>query len=141
MTAKKDTLRTLLAVIAGIAAAKVLTVLTHELLFLCANFPPPLEPMFETRPLLLSLSFHSFYAVLSAMLTARIAGNRARKAVFILGTKEAVLWLAGTVLLWKDAAPWFNLSKAILGIPLAMLGGRIYLYFHVKSYTPTRLPD
>jgi hypothetical protein len=133
MTKQKHTLRLIIAVLTGIVVAKILDAITHEILYLCTNFPPPFEPMFDTKPLVISLCFHSFYAVTSAMLTAAIAKDRARKAVLVLGTKEAILWLIGTLLLWKHAAPWFNLTKALLGIPLALLGGWIYSYLCRKS--------
>lgn len=134
MAINKHTGRLILAVIAGIVLAKILTSLTHEALYLLTDFPAPFQPMFDRRPLLISLAFHSIYAVASAMFTAKIARGRAQKAVFILGTKEAILWLAGTFLLWKDAAPWFNISKALLGIPLAMLGG--WIYTRIKHSRP-----
>lgn len=132
MTHKKDTLRLVLSVIAGIAVATILSGVTHELLYLFTDYPAPLKPMFEPGALWIALAYHSFYAVLGAILTARIAKDRARKAVFILGTKEAIMWVLGTILLWKHAAPWYNITKALLGIPLAMLGGAIYSHFHNK---------
>ena len=135
MTLKKDTIRLVLAVIAGIITAMILSGVTHELLYLLTDYPAPLKPMFEPGPLWIALAYHSFYAVLGAIVTAKIAKDRARKAVFILGTKEAIMWLLGTILLWKHAAPWYNITKAILGIPLAMLGGWIYSYFQQKRNT------
>ena len=139
MSQDKHTLRLILSVITGIVIAMVLSGVTHELLYLSTNFPAPHTPMFDREPLLISLVYHSIYAVLGAVVTAKIARNRARKAVYILGTKEAVLWLFGTVLLWKHAAPWYNITKALLGIPLALLGGWIYSYFCKKS--ETKLPN
>ena len=133
MTIKKETVRMILAVVAGIITAMLLSGVTHELLYLFSNYPAPLKPIFETWPLWIALAYHSIYAVLGTIITARIAKDRAKKAVFILGTKEAIMWLLGTILLWKHAAPWYNITKAILGIPLAMLGGWIYAYFHNKK--------
>lgn len=133
MHKQKHTWRLLIAVLAGIALAKLLGALTHEILFLTTNFPSPFKPMFKTQPLLIALTYHSIYAVISAMLTAKIARDQVNKAVLILGTKEAVLWLVGALLLWKHAAPWFNISKALLGIPLAWIGGRIYSYLHKRN--------
>ncbi|PBQ34279.1 hypothetical protein CNR22_21720 [Sphingobacteriaceae bacterium] len=136
MSIKKDTMRLILAVIAGIITAMLLSGLTHELLYLLFDYPAPLKPMFEAGPLWIALFYHSIYAVIGAMITARIAKERAKKAVFILGTKEAIMWLLGTILLWKHAAPWYNITKAILGIPLALLGGWIYSYFQRKRNLP-----
>ena len=52
---------------------------------------------------------------------------------FILGTKEAIMWLLGTLLLWHHAAPWYNITKAVLGIPIAMLGGKLYAWHKSKT--------
>jgi hypothetical protein len=128
MNIRKLPLRLILSVIAGIATAMVLSAFTHVILYLAGVFPRPGRPMFDTDLLLICLIYHSIYALAGAYVTAWLARDKARKAVFILGTKEAILWVLGTVLLWKHAAPWYNLTKALLGIPIALLGGRIYAW-------------
>ena len=130
---KKLPLHLIISVIVGIAMAIILSIITHLILYWLNVFPKPGKPMFETDLLWISLVYHSFYAVVGAYFTAMIAEERARKAVFILGTKEAVMWLLGTILLWKHAAPWYNVTKALLGIPLAMLGGKIYTVYKKKK--------
>ncbi len=133
MDLHKLPIRLILSVVAGIATAMTLSILTHEILYLVGVFPKLGEPMFETNLLLISLAYHSIYALIAAFITAWLAKERARKAVFILGTKEAIMWLLGTLLLWKHAAPWFNITKAILGVPIAMLGGLIYKWYKNKK--------
>ena len=133
---QKFPLRLILSVAAGIAISMILSALTHELLHLAGVFPPPKKPMFETNLLIIALLYHSFYAVVGAFITAYFAKDKARKAVFFLGSKEAVMWLLGILLLWKHSAPWYNLSKAVLGIPLALLGGKIY-----QMYKERKNPD
>ena len=61
---------------------------------------------------LVALAYHSFYAVIPAYITAYIARDKARKAVIILGTKEAIMWVLGTLLLWHHTPPWYNITKA-----------------------------
>lgn len=128
----KIPVRLIVSVIAGIATAMVLSVLTHELLYLAGIFPPLQKPMFDTRLVLIELLYHSVYAVAGAMVTAMIAREKAAKAVIIFGTKEAVMWIIGMLLLWKHTPPWYNLTKAILGVPIAMLGGRLYAWLKQK---------
>ena len=125
--------RLILSVIAGIATAMVLSFITHELLFLLDVFPQIDKPMHDTHLVIIELIYHSIYAVIGACVTAKLAKERARKAVFILGTKEAVMWLLGTILLWHHNPPWYNLTKALLGIPLAMLGGYLYNRFRKQG--------
>lgn len=128
MDIHKLPIRLIMSVIAGIAVSKILSVLTHEILHLMGILPALSMPMFDDEPIIISLVYHCVYAVVGAYITAYIAREGAMKAVFILGTKEAILWLLGVVLLWKHSAPWFNISKALLGIPLALLGGKIYIW-------------
>jgi len=129
MDIHKLPIRLILSVVAGIATAMVLSMLTHEILHLAGVFPKLGAPIFETDLLWISLAYHSFYALVAAFITAWLAKERAKKAVFILGTKEAIMWLLGTILLWKHAAPWFNITKALLGVPIAMFGGLIYKWY------------
>jgi hypothetical protein len=126
MDIRKLPIRFILSIAAGIATTLVLSVATREILYLLDIFPKIGEPEFETDLLLIALAYHSFYAVIGAIVTAHFARERARRAAFILGTKEVIMWILGMVLLWKHAAPWYNLSKAALGIPLAMLGWKLY---------------
>jgi hypothetical protein len=125
-------IRLTFAVVAGIIISKLSMLYIHLMLHWSGLLPPLGTRIFDTKLLLLILVFHSLVAILSAYITAMLARSKARKAVFILGTKEAVLWLIGIVLLWKHSAPWFNLTKAIMGIPLALAGGKIYQW-HVNK--------
>lgn len=138
---KKLPIRLIISVIVGIAIAMILSIITHLILYWLNVFPKRGEPMFETNLLWISLVYHSFYAVVGAYFTAMIAENTARKAVFILGTKEAIMWLLGTILLWKHAAPWYNVTKALLGIPLAILGGKIYAACKKKKDAATHISN
>lgn len=123
---QKFPIRIIVSVMVGIAIGMFLSTVTHIVLHAVGVMPPPHKPMFETKPLIIAVCYHSAYAVLAAFVTAMIAKNKARKAVIVLGTKEAILWLLGILLLWKHSAPWYNLTKAVLGVPLAWLGGKIY---------------
>ena len=123
---------------AGIITAMLLSTVTHEILHLCGVFPPLRRPMFDTQLVIIALIYHSLYAIAGAFVTAKFAQNKARKAVFILGTKEAFMWILGTLLLWKHSPPWYNITKALLGIPLAILGGKIYSHFNNKRVKTKR---
>ncbi|MCW3102342.1 MAG: hypothetical protein JWO09_782 [Bacteroidetes bacterium] len=131
--------RLLLSVAAGIAIAAVLSVLAHLLLYAFGIFPAPLKPMFDKRELIISLIYHSVFAMAGAFVTAMLAKEQARKAVFILGSKEAIMWLVGMVVLWDHSPPWFNITKAILGPPLAWFGGKLY-QFYKKKHDPANAP-
>ena len=124
------------SVMAGIATAMILSVVTHEVLYLLGIFPQIDKPMHETNLVIIELIYHSIYAILAGCVTAKIAKEKAKRATFILGTKEAIMWLLGTLLLWHHNPPWYNITKALLGIPLAKLGG--YIYQKLKSNNSKR---
>jgi|GEM_PF-4428907 len=82
MIIKKDIVRLILAVIAGIIAAMLLSGVTHELLYLLTDYTTPLKPMFKAGPLWIALLYHSIYAVFGAMITVWTAKDRAKKSSF-----------------------------------------------------------
>ncbi|MBA3665839.1 MAG: hypothetical protein H0W61_16790 [Bacteroidetes bacterium] len=123
---KNIPVRLVVAVAVGIVLSKILMFITHTVLHKLDVFPALDKPMFDNRDLSIALAFHCVYAVIAAYFTAQIAKERARKAVFILGSKEAIMWIIGIILLWNHAPAWFSLTKAILGIPLSVFGGWIY---------------
>lgn len=125
--------RLLASVAIGIAAGMALSMLTHLVLHWCGVFPPLHKPMRDKHLVFIALCYHSFYAVVAAYLTAYLARDKARKAAFLLGSKEAIMWVLGILLLWKHSPPWYNLTKAVLGIPLALFGGWLYARHREKK--------
>ncbi len=125
--------RVVIAVAAGIAFSKVLTVITHEILHAAGVFPKLSEPMFDRDKLMIELAFHTVYTIAGAFLVAHVAREKAKRAVFIFGTKEAILWLVGIILLWKQMPGWFNLTKAVIGIPLSIFGGWLYSIYKERN--------
>ncbi|MFY9309746.1 MAG: hypothetical protein WAQ28_11930 [Bacteroidia bacterium] len=125
--------RLIISVVAGLVTSFALSTLTHEVLHLLGIFPKPFKPIFDRQVLIISLFYHCIFAITGAFVTARVAQEKANKAVFILGSKEAIMWLIGTILLWHHAPPWFNVAKATLGIPLAWIGGRLYKWYKANQ--------
>ncbi|HET6227944.1 MAG TPA: hypothetical protein VFF27_16790 [Bacteroidia bacterium] len=123
----------IVSVVAGIATAMILSITTHVILHMVGFYPPINKPMLETNLVIIELIYHSIYAVIGAVVTAKLAEEKARRAIFILGTKEAIMWLLGTLLLWHHNPPWYNITKALLGMPLAYLGGFIYQRYKKKK--------
>ena len=131
---KGITVRFILSVIAGLATSMALSVTTRFILYQCGLFPAPFKPLFETRLVIIALVYHSLYAMTGAFVTAHVARDRARKAVIFLGSKEAIMWLLGTVFLWKHAPVWYTITKAVIGIPIALLGGLLYKLYVQRTH-------
>jgi hypothetical protein len=138
---KKLPIRLIVSVLAGIAIASILSVLTHEVLHLLGIFPPLHKPMFDRKLLIIALIYHSIYAVAGAFVTAWIAKEKSQKAAFILGSKEAIMWLLGIILLWHHSPPLFNLTRAILGIPLAVFGGWLYAQYKKRKESGRKIKN
>ncbi len=136
LNSHKIPVRLIISVVVGIISAMVLSLITHEILFLVDIFPQIGKPMFDTKLVVIELIYHSIYAIIGACITAIIAKDKAKRATFILGTKEAFMWLLGTLLLWHHSPPWYNITKALLGVPLALLGG--YIYTRIKKSKTSR---
>jgi hypothetical protein len=128
-------IRLIAGVAAGIVFTMIASIATHEILHLCGIMPPLHKPMFSNKLITLELIYHSIYAIIGAMFTARIAKEKAMKAAFLLGSKEAIMWLLGIILLWNRTFAWYNLTKAALGIPLALLGGFLYKKYAMQRMT------
>ncbi|MBC7694971.1 MAG: hypothetical protein H7141_05925 [Burkholderiales bacterium] len=121
--------RLIVSIIAGIAATMFLTMLTHVILNLLGQHPLLFKPMLDDNQVQFTLFYHSIYAIIGAMVTAKIAKNQSRKAVLILGTKELFMWVVGAFILYDHSPTWYNITKALLGVPLAWIGGRLYEHY------------
>ena len=133
MKSQTITIRFILAVIAGLATSMALSMITRTVLYWCGVFPPPFKPMFETHLVIVALVYHTIYAMSGAFVTANLARDKAKKAVIFLGSKEAIMWLLGTLLLWKHSPAWYTITKAVIGIPVAMLGGWLYQVYRDRK--------
>ncbi|MDF2449931.1 MAG: hypothetical protein K0R26_2435 [Bacteroidota bacterium] len=118
--------RLIFAVVAGIATTMILTGITNIVMHSIGLHPALFQPMYDDTEAQLALFYHSLYAIFGGFITALIAKNKARRAVFILGTKELIMWGIGAILLWQHAPAWYTITKALLGIPLAWIGGILY---------------
>ncbi len=121
--------RLIVSVIAGIATTMILMMITNFILNIFGEHPPLFKPMLDDGQVQFDLVYHSIYAIIGAFVTAKIAKNQSRKAVLILGTKELFMWVIGMFLLYDYAPTWYNVTKALLGVPLAWIGGRLYEYY------------
>ena len=134
---KGITVRFILSVVAGLATSMALSMTTRFILYLCGVFPAPFKPLFDPPLVIIALVYHSIFAMTGAFVTAHFAHDRARKAVIFLGSKEAIMWLLGTIFLWKHAPVWYTITKAAIGIPVAMLGGFLHKLYVTKTHKET----
>jgi hypothetical protein len=118
--------RIILSVLAGVVATGIVSTLADFALHAAGLYPPYGQPMYDTPRLLLAFIYRALFAIGGAYLTAIIAKDRYRKSVIIVGIVGSILWLLGAIALWDLAAPWYNVSGVIFGVPFALIGGKLY---------------
>lgn len=118
--------RLILSILAGIFIGALLSTGVDYVFHVLEMYPPYGEPMLDSGLLLLAFAYRAVFTVLAAYLTAVLAKDRAKKAVWILGIINSLAWLGGSVAMWEYAAAWYNIAGIVTGIPLCLLGGKLY---------------
>lgn len=119
--------RLFLSIIVGIVVITILSTGTDSIFHAAGIFPPPGQPFFDTNLLLLATAYRFIYQVAGCYLASIIAKEKANTAVWTLGTLGAIMWLLGTFILMPGMGPmWYGVVGAILSIPSALIGERIY---------------
>jgi len=121
-------LRSIVAIVAGIAVAVVLALLTDIAMRSAGIFPPFNQRMAD--PLLgLAVAYRTAYGVASSYVTARLAPNRPMGHALLLGALGLFVNVVGTALTWNKGAAfaphWYPLVLIVLALPTAWLGGKL----------------
>jgi len=118
-------LRSVLAIIAGIATVVAPAVLTDMAMSAAGVFPPFEGPgAFTTANFILATAYRCAYVVLGAFVAARLAPSRPWTHVWIIGGFGVAGSLAGA-LFGPDpgAAAWYPWTLVATALPCAGLGG------------------
>lgn len=120
--------RSIVAVLAGMAVAIVLTLVT-DLVLRKLNVFPPLGERVPDRLLALATGYRFVYGVVASYLTAYLAPYRPIAHAMIGGALGFVASLAGAIATWNGGPAygphWYPLALVILALPQAWIGGRI----------------
>lgn len=131
--------RLISSILAGFLTTAVLSTATDHVLHTTGVYAPYGQPLAGNGLALLALFYRGLYAVLGAYLTAVLAKEQARQAVFTLGGIGAGLWLIGAIVMWDYAPAWYNISGVVLGLPFALIGGRLCALRTNRFNQPTAL--
>jgi hypothetical protein len=118
--------RRILSVLAGFLVIVILSVVTDTALESTGVFPPPDKGLFDTRLLLLALTYRSIYSVIGCYITARLAPDRPVAHALALGLLGVVVSTAGTIAAQNLGPAWYGIALAVLALPLSWLGGTLY---------------
>jgi hypothetical protein len=128
-TQRPGRLRSIGAVIAGLAAIFAVTTATDMVLHATGIFPPFGQPMSDGL-FVLALLYRIVYGIGGSYLTARLAPDRPMGHALALGLVGLALSIAGTVATWgkgpEFGPKWYALAVAATAIPCAWAGGKIH---------------
>ena len=121
-------LRSVGAVLAGVAVNVVLALATDRAMVAIGLYPPLTEPKAFTTPLLLlATAYRTVYGTLGAYLTAALAPDRPMGHALALGGAGLIASLAGAVAMWNFGPNWYPLALVGVAISTAWGGGKLRL--------------
>ena len=122
-------LRSVLAVLAGVAVNVVLSFLTDLFMRTLKVFPALDQPMYDAQCAIATL-YRIVYGVLGSYVIARLAPNRPMGHALVSGVLGLIASTAG-VITTRNAMPplgprWYALALVITALPCAWAGAKVY---------------
>jgi hypothetical protein len=126
----KNTLKSIGAVLAGMLAGIILTIVTDIVLHVVGVFPPWGNSMVGfDGPLLLATVYRTVYGVLASYIIARLAPDRPMQHALVGGFIGLVVSILGAAVTWNKGPAfgphWYPLALIVLALPQAWAGGRL----------------
>lgn len=122
-----NTVKSILAVLAGLIFIGFTHTLTDTILETSGVFPPPSEGLHVTWMVLLALGYRIVFSIAGCFLTAKLAPQNPMKHALILGFIGVFLATFGAaVAIPLNLSPtWYPIALIIVTLPCAWLGGRL----------------
>jgi peptidoglycan/LPS O-acetylase OafA/YrhL len=126
----RRTVRSVGAVLAGIAVGVLLTIGTDLVLHATGVFPPWGQPMINADGvLLLATAYRVVYGVAGSYITARLSPDRPMQHALVGGAIGLVVCIVGAVVTWNGGPAfgphWYPLALIATAMPCAWLGGKL----------------
>jgi hypothetical protein len=113
--------RSVVAVLAGLAIVVALSVGTDAAIATLGTFPPA-----DTMPMLIAATvYRSLFAVAGGYLTARLAPEQPMLHAIILGMIGVATALYGCITRWDLGNHWYPIALVITALPCTWLGGKL----------------
>jgi hypothetical protein len=121
------TIRSIVAVIAGLVFIFVTHIGTDQILHAQGVFPPEGQPMHDPWLNALALAYRCFYSVLGCALTAALAPRAGMAHALTLGGIGTVLSSLGAyAAIDLNLGPmWYPIALVVTALPCAWMGGSI----------------
>lgn len=119
-------LRSIVAVLAGLAAVFILSLGTDVVMHATGIYPPWLQPMAGSL-FVLATAYRLIYGVLGGYITAWLAPDNPVKHAVALGVIGLILSIAGAVSTWNAGfgPRWYPLALVVTALPCSWLGGKL----------------
>jgi len=138
--ARRNTGRTIGALVAGLVVGLVLTLGTDAILHVTGVFPP-YDQATPNALLALATGYRFVYGAVGSFVAARLAPDRPMWHAMFLGWLGLVVSLIGAVATWNRgpqfAAHWYPILLVVLALPAAWIGGRLHTSRH-RDWSATR---
>jgi hypothetical protein len=124
----KNTLKSIGAVLAGMLAGVILTIVTDIVLHAIGVFAPWGQPNGD-GPLLLATAYRTVYGIAGSYIIAWLAPNRPMRHALVGGFIGLVVSILGAAVTWNKGPAfgphWYPLALIVLALPQAWAGGRL----------------
>jgi len=122
---KKETLKSIGAVVAGFFALVILSIIMDSILEKAGIMKT--DPFVENPAWLIAIIilYRTVFNTLGCYLTARLAPNKPMKHAIVLGVIGVVLTIVGLIAMWDIPPRWYPISLIILTLPSAWFGGKM----------------
>lgn len=128
--AQRQTGRSIMAVIVGIVAGVLPTLITDAALHATHVFPPLGQSMSD-RLFVLATAYRIVFSTFGSYLIARLAPNRPMRHALIGGIIGVILSAIGAALTWNHVPSlgphWYPIALIVTALPCAWLGGKVRL--------------
>jgi hypothetical protein len=89
-------------------------------------YPPYGEPMMDNGLMAIAFSYRAVITIFAAYITAMIAKEKAKTAIYFTGILGTILWSIGAIVGWDFGPAWYHIIGIVSALPLAIVGWKIY---------------
>jgi hypothetical protein len=120
-------LKSFIAVIVGLTAGTILSVVTDMLLVKSELFDPSGLNHPSHFVITAILLYRFIFNITGCYLTARLAPGKPMQHALVSGTIGFLISITGAVLMWNQAPHYYNIILVLTALPAAWIGGKRYM--------------
>lgn len=119
--------RLILAIIAAILINFILASAIDHAFHVAGIYPPYGEPMMDNGLMALAYGYRAIITIFAAYITALIAKEKAKTAIYFTGILGTALWTAGAIVGWDLGPAWYHFAGILSALPLAIIGWKLHV--------------